>query len=264
MKQLPFCLLMVIFSGCAVPKEKPRLGVLPVFDQPLCTERQRAAVCEDECVRRLTAFAGRGMQATVVVRARDAAAPQGTADRIGAGVVIDASGRIFTAYHVVRDMTAISATPRRVGGAGGKLVYGETAAVPMRVVSFAERLDLALLEPAGPGWLPEPITVDRTVHAFAANQKLWVFGSRAVSYGGYVSTGETVEARSPDGRRLPDLIKVGVPAVERDLGGPVIAANGDVVGIMLAADEGAGSVYFMPVSIPVQLFGLTWITEVSP
>jgi len=257
-------LFCVILTNCAAPREKPRLGVLPAVNGPLCTDRTRSAVGEDECVRRLTAFAGRAMHATVVVSARNAPRPgeQAAEPAVGAGVIVDADGRVFTAYHVVRGMTEITAISRQVGGADGRLVYGDMPGVPMTVAAYAERLDLALLEPVTPGRLPGPITVDRMVRSFSAGQKVWLFGSRAVGYGGYVTTGVTETVQLPNGELRPDLIEVGVPVVGRDLGGPVLSAAGDVVGIMVVADEKNKRAFFIPVSIAVQLFGLTWITEV--
>ena len=262
MNKLSLGFLCLIVSACAAPRANPKLGVLPDFDHLPCAESIRAKVGDAECSRRLTAFVGRGLRATVVLRQAGSTGPVAAGEQAGAGVVIDAAGRVLTAYHVIRGLNGITATVREVGGADGRFVYRDARVVPMRVVAFAERPDLALLEPEQPVEMPEPLPVDPAVRSFRQNYRYWFFPSRPVAYGGAIVSGLTETAVAADGAARADLVEMNVPAVAGDQGGPVVSYAGNVVGIMLLENTAKKTAYFIPVSIAVQLFGLTCVTEV--
>lgn len=253
MRTMTLSLMIAATLVSCAPRPKPKLGVLPSTVAPPCTDAERKTIPDDECIMRLTAFAGRGMRATVMLHA-PVGVGQGTkAVYAGAGVVIDRKGRVLTSYRVIKDLPAVVATLRRVGGAGGKIVYAEDVTVPMAVVSYAEHADLALLEPVGETPMPEPLVVNGTVRSFRQSEKVWLFGSRAVTYGGPVT--------DPDGYSDGEHVTVGIPAVGRDMGGPVLSQQGEIIGVMTvpASDDAAAS--FVPVSIAVQLFGLPAVCD---
>jgi len=256
MKSPALLMSCVLLSGCAAspPAPKPKLGVLPVFDHLICAESIRAKVGDAECRRRLTAFIGRGLKATVVLRA--AAPGNAPSPVVGAGVVIDAAGRVLTSYRAVRGLAAVSATVREVGGSDGRFVYRDARVVPLRLVAFSERPDLALLEPERPGGMPEPLPLDLTARSFRQDYRYWFFAASPTAFGGSIISGITESRRLDGGQELNDLVGLNVPSGAADLGGPVISYKGDLVGIMLFSDGASRTSYFVPAHIAAQIFGL--------
>lgn len=247
-------LLTAALAACATnAQKKARLGHLPVFDKPPCTEAEKVSLGLDECTRRLLAFVGRGMQSTVLLRSVTTTRKGETSELKGVGVVVDGHGRILTAYNVVHDAQQIVAVVREVGGADGRLFYEEERTVPMRIKAFTESLNMALLEPAQEATLPNPFVVDPTVRAFGEGEALWFFGSSTLFRSGLVSLeSEDLDSLEHSG----DLYEVGIPASRTDLGGAVFTPEGKIVGVVVGlAKEGAAS-YFVPVSTATQLFDL--------
>lgn len=243
-------LLMLSFTACAASdKPKPRLGILPDFDGPLCTEDEKKSLGLDECTRRLLAFVGRGVQSVVVLRTSSVAGLEKQENFVGAGIVLDDQGHVLTAYSAVVDIPEINVIVRAVGGADGRLLYDEGIVVPMHVRSYAERLNIALLEPAEPQRFPRPFMVDASVQWLDEGEKLWLFASPTLFTSG------TVIVRDGEYSSF-DLVRVGFPVKDADLGGGVISSDGRVVGIVVGSGHDGESSFVVPVSTAVQLFDI--------
>lgn len=246
-----FLSAMIILSTACTSRVKPQLGILPDFDKPLCTEKELVSLGLDECSRRLLAFIGRGVQSVVVLRSVTTTKRVETSEVKGTGIIMDAHGRVLTAYSTVHDVPKIVALVRTAGGADGRLLYDEVRKVPMRIKSYSKRLNIAFLEPEEPQSFPRPFVVDPSVRWFEPEEKLWFFGSPTLFSSGFV-----VEDDSGSRESTLDLFEVGIPVSGADLGGGVVAPDGRIVGIVVGPGVEKKTSYIVPISTPVQLFDI--------
>lgn len=134
--------------------------------------------------------------------------------RQGSGFLVDASGRIVTNYHVIRD-----ARSARVKLSNGD-VYEE-----VEVLAEDERRDLAVLQVAGFQLPSLPMGNSDSVR----------IGSPVVLIGSPLGLANTVSTGIVSGRRQEDegyqLLQVTAPASPGSSGGPVLSIDGSVVGV---------------------------------
>lgn len=171
-------------------------------------------------------IAERVAPAAVLIKA---VTPDGTAT--GSGFIVDASGTIVTNLHVVRGATTVAVKTK----AGD--VYDQ-----VKVRAFDERKDLAVLQVAGFG-LPT---------VALGNSDSLKQGDPVVLYGnplgleGSLSTGVVSSVRALEaGYRV---IQTDASANPGNSGGPLVAASGEVVGVLAFKLRGAEGLNF---AIPI-------------
>ena len=138
---------------------------------------------------------------------------------VGSGFFISADGQVMSAYHVVR------------GGGGVRVVTSDGSRLPATVVGFDEFRDVALLQVEA----DEPrdfLPLETTTPTFGEDV-LAIGNSRgqfnAPRSGRVTALGQTLGASFPE-----DLIAMTVPLAPGDSGGPVLNAQGEVIGVVTA------------------------------
>lgn len=157
----------------------------------------------------LEELAERASRAVVLIDVRTA-----TDKRQGSGFLVDPSGRILTNEHVIRGARTL-----RVKLASGD-VYDAVS-----ILAADERRDIAVLQVAGFDLPSLPLANSDSVRV----------GNPVVLIGSPLGLENTVTTGIVSGRRAePEgyhLLQVSAPASPGSSGGPVLARNGDVVGI---------------------------------
>jgi S1-C subfamily serine protease len=160
---------------------------------------------------------------------------------LGSGVIVNASGAILTAFHVVDGATRI-----RLSFVDGTRTNGQ-------IVSSDPANDIAVLVPERP---PRPIVPavlggagqigDET---FAVGHPLGFVGS--LTSGVISGLDRTVEA--PDGTRLRGLIQFDAAVNPGNSGGPLLNRGGQVVGIVTGLANPARDGYFSGIGFAVPI-----------
>lgn len=157
----------------------------------------------------LEELAERASRAVVLIDVRTA-----TDKRQGSGFLVDPSGRILTNEHVIRDARTL-----RVKLASGD-VYDAVS-----ILAADERRDIAVLQVAGFDLPSLPMANSDSVRV----------GNPVVLIGSPLGLENTVTTGIVSGRRAePEgyhVLQVSAPASPGSSGGPVLARNGEVVGI---------------------------------
>jgi hypothetical protein len=157
----------------------------------------------------LEELADRATRAVVLI---DVRAPSGS--RQGSGFLVDPSGIILTNHHVVRGARSL-----RV-----KLASGDVYDV-VTLLAVDERRDLAILQVAGFDLPALPL----------ANSDSVRIGNRVVVIGSPLGLENTVTTGIVSGRRREpegfQLLQISAPASRGSSGGPVLAADGRVIGV---------------------------------
>ena len=159
---------------------------------------------------------------------------------LGTGVVVAADGTVLTANHVIADRSAIS------------LVFSDGTKSAARVAAANPARDVATLTPAT---LPQPVvpatlggTVEVGGQVVAIGNPLGL--TYSVSSGVVSAVGRTA---TTDGGSFSGLIQFDASVNPGSSGGPLLDAQGDVVGIVLSiADPGrddafAGIAFAVPI-----------------
>jgi S1-C subfamily serine protease len=205
------------------------------LDAPSCAGRM-------EFVRRMYA-------STVLLHVTKYAPETGVTYSGGTGTVIDATGRVLTAHHVVDNARFIVVGIRRLGDDGRSVV--RVRDVPMEVVSSDAASDVALLRPTvSTETFPPPLEMRRT--PIREGETLWHFGN--VSFWGYGRVnGLGVSFDGTDG-----LTRVDFACRHGDSGGPFVDTDGRLVGVLVKKDgdgEGVGQTYFTPIGAALDALG---------
>jgi S1-C subfamily serine protease len=160
-----------------------------------------------------------------VVRVRKVTANGGATEDSGTGVVVIDDGTILTSLHVV------------AGAASLSVVFADGTESPATLISTTPEQDLAVLQARR---LPddlEPATMRSTRDLRMGDRVIAVgfpFGIGPSLSGGVVS-GMGREYRTPDGDRvLTNLIQFDAAVNPGNSGGPLVTADGQVVGIVTA------------------------------
>ena len=163
-----------------------------------------------------------------------------TAD-LGTGVIVNASGAILTALHVVEGATTI------------RLFFVDGTRSNGQIVSEDPDNDIAVLVPERP---PEPIVPavlggvgqigDET---YAVGHPLGFIGS--LTSGVISGLDRTID--SPDGKRLRGLIQFDAAVNRGSSGGPLLNRGGQVVGIVTGLANPSRDGYFTGIGFAVPI-----------
>ena len=180
----------------------------------------------------------------VQIEARRASST-GDAEGLGTGVIVNASGAILTAFHVVDDATRI-----RLSFVDGTRSRGQ-------IVSVDPANDIAVLVPDRP---PDPIVPAVLGGGSQVGDEAYVVG-HPLGFVGSLSSGvisgleRTVEA--PNGRILRGLIQFDAAANPGNSGGPLLNRGGQVIGIVtgLANPSRDGNFIGIGFAVPIGAAG---------
>ncbi|MDV3220948.1 S1C family serine protease [Intrasporangium sp.] len=160
------------------------------------------------------------IQPSLVLITTRGANSEGEFGGTGAGVIVNATGAILTALHVVEDADSIT------------VAYTDGTRSPATIASADPDNDIAALEPET---LPETVVpavlgggVQIGTPVYAVGHPLGLPGSLSA---GVVSALDR-DVRVDGGRRLRNLIQIDAAVNPGNSGGPLLNANGQVVGIV--------------------------------
>ena len=159
---------------------------------------------------------------------------------LGTGVIVAADGTVLTANHVIADRSPIS------------LVFSDGTRSTATVASADPKHDVAALAPAT---LPQPVVPATLGGAVQVGGEVVAIGNPlgltySVSSGVVSAVGRTA---TTNGGRFPGLIQFDASVNPGSSGGPLLDAEGNVIGIVLSiADPGrddafAGIAFAVPV-----------------
>ena len=141
--------------------------------------------------------------------------------------MLDANGDIVTNDHVVQGSTAI-----RVGLSGG-------ATYPATIVGTDPSTDIAVLHVNAPASALHPLALD--TGSVQVGDPVYAIGNpfgleRTMTAGIVSATGR--EIKSPNGLTIPNAIQTDAPINHGNSGGPLIGADGRVVGVSSQIEGG--------------------------
>ena len=177
----------------------------------------------------------------VQIEARSASATGGDDTGLGTGVIVNASGAILTALHVVDDAGRI-----RLGFVDG------TRSVA-RIVSADPANDIAVLMPDRP---PETIVPAVLGGAGQVGDETYAVG-HPLGFVGSLSSGvisgleRTIEA--PGGRKLRGLIQFDAAVNPGNSGGPLLNRGGQVIGIVTSLADPSRDGFFTGIGFAVPI-----------
>ncbi|TFD54715.1 trypsin-like serine protease [Cryobacterium frigoriphilum] len=156
----------------------------------------------------------------------------------GTGVVLSSDGLILTNNHVIEGSTSISVTVATTG---------ET--YPAEVVGTDSSADIAVLQLTDAFGLT-PADLDTTSAVAVGDAVTGVgnaggTGELTAAAGAVTSLDETITAQNSDGSNaetLSELIEINAQIESGDSGGPLLDADGEVIGINTAASSGTANV----------------------
>lgn len=159
---------------------------------------------------------------------------------LGTGVIVGADGTVLTANHVIADGSPVS------------LVFSDGTKSAARVASADPGHDVATLVPAT---LPQPVVPATLGGAVQVGGEVVAIGNPlglaySVSSGVVSAVGRTADT---NGGRFSGLIQFDASVNPGSSGGPLLDANGNVIGIVLSiADPGrddafAGIAFAVPI-----------------
>jgi S1-C subfamily serine protease len=155
----------------------------------------------------------------------------------GTGIILSADGTILTNDHVVSGATSIRVTVESTGKAYVAKVVGTDAAN-----------DVAVLQLEGAsGLTPASLDTDgvQVGEAVTGVGNAGGTGTLTAAAGKVTALGQTITTESEGtaaGETLTDLIRTDAPIVSGDSGGPLLDADGEVVGIDTAASSGSAEI----------------------
>jgi putative serine protease PepD len=163
---------------------------------------------------------------------------------LGTGVIVADDGTVLTANHVIADRSAVS------------LVFADGTRSAATVASTDPAHDIAMLSPAT---LPQPVVPATLGGAAQVGGAVVAIGNPlgltySVSSGVVSAVGRTATASSG---KFSGLIQFDASVNPGSSGGPLLDANGDVIGIVLSiADPGrdeafAGIAFAVPIGTAV-------------
>ena len=160
---------------------------------------------------------------------------------LGSGVIVNASGAILTALHVVDDATTI------------RLAFVDGTRSTGQIVSADPENDIAVLVPDRP---PQPIVPAVLGGAGRIGDETYAVG-HPLGFTGSLTSGvisgldRTVE--TPGGRRLRGLIQFDAAVNPGSSGGPLLNRGGQVIGIVTALANPSRDGYFTGIGFAVPI-----------
>lgn len=168
----------------------------------------------------------------------------GEGEAAGTGIVVDSDGLVVTNHHVVADSTSIKVTDATTGKTYRARVVGSDAKHDVAVLRLvgASGLATAHLDAGG-------VTTGEAVTAVGdANGA----DTLTAATGTVIRLSKSITVQGDDGStsRLQRLIQVDADIIPGDSGGALLDADGDVVGMNVAASEGSSTIagFVIPVA----------------
>src|SRR5438105_234402 len=153
----------------------------------------------------------------------------------GTGIVLTSSGEVLTNNHVIQGATSVDV-----------VVPGTSHHYSARVVGYDQTADVAVLQLSGASNLKtaalgdsSKLTTGQAVHAVGnagGTGTLTPAGGTITGLGKAITVGDTQGAS----KRLTGLIETNAALQPGDSGGPLLTANGRVIGMDTAASTGFG------------------------
>lgn len=163
---------------------------------------------------------------------------------LGSGIVVDASGDILTALHVVAGATSIEVTFGD-GSTSGATVGSQQSAQDVAVLK-ADRLPSTIM----PATLGNPRSVQIGDEAYLVGNPFGLAGSMTAG----VISGLDRSFRNPDtGLVLTGLIQFDAAANPGNSGGPLLNRAGQVIGIVTALINPTGQDVFVGIGLAVPI-----------
>lgn len=170
----------------------------------------------------------------------------------GTGLVLDADGTVVTNHHVVEGATAIEVTVVSTGDTYTARYVGGNAATDVAVLQLE---DASGLTPVALSDEPAEVGDEITAVGDAGGDG----GALTASPGTVAALHDDITVESTDGSAggtaLTDLIRMDAHVVPGDSGGAVLDADGEVVGMNVAASSGTRDVtgYAIPIATVEQV-----------
>ncbi|WP_052462702.1 S1C family serine protease [Nigerium massiliense] len=166
----------------------------------------------------------------------------------GTGMVLTASGQVLTNYHVVEGSTAIKVTVPTTEQTYTATVLGHDASRDVALLQLAKASNLTVIRPD-----TDPLSVGEAVTAVGnANGQ----GYLSAASGRITTTRTTVTVNSDNlagSETLRDVMATDAKAQPGDSGGPMLDAQGEVVGMTTAGGTGGG---YRPTSATTTSFAI--------
>lgn len=165
----------------------------------------------------------------------------------GTGMVLSSDGTVLTNYHVVEGATAIEAQDVTTGRSYDATIVGYDAENDVAVLRLEDASGLQTVTTDTSGDL---VVGDAVVGVGDADGDK---GTASAAAGTVTALDRSVSVRSDSGQateQLRDMIEVAADIRSGDSGGPLYAADGEVVGMDTAASSGSADVtgYAIPIA----------------
>jgi S1-C subfamily serine protease len=163
---------------------------------------------------------------------------------LGSGVVVNDSGDILTALHVIDKATEI------------KITYADNTQATAEVIGAEPDNDIALLHPTQPPGLIVPALLGNPYamrvgdEAFAVGNPMGLTASMSA---GVISGFNRSIPIGEDGRRLEQLIQFDTAVNPGNSGGPLLNRQGQVVGIVTALANPSEQNFFVGIGFAVPI-----------
>jgi len=149
-------------------------------------------------------------------------------EQLGSGFVLDTNGDVVTNDHVV------------AGGSHVRVGFGGDKTYPATVVGTDPASDLAVLRVSAPHSLLHPLAFGAST-ATQPGDPVYAIGNpfglqRTITAGIVSATGRDIQA--PDGRTIPDAIQTDTAINHGNSGGPLLDADGHVIGVTSQIEGG--------------------------
>lgn len=229
-------LLTMPLAACA---SAPVVPMRPCIDSsvkkpPELCPGLSAAACGER-----TAYVRKAVASTVYIHASSYDPKDGMSYHGGTGTVIDETGSVLTAEHVVRGAIFVVISTRRLSDDGKDVL--RVRDIPMRVIVASQEKDVALLRPLVAGeTFPPPMPMRRGNPP--DGEDLWQVGSTS-----YWMHGKFLSAGNCNGDKC-GLLKVDLVSNPGDSGGPLVTPQGELAGVLIRNDgHGKVPTYFVPI-----------------
>lgn len=174
-----------------------------------------------------------------------------SAESAGTGIILTSDGLILTNNHVVEGSTATQVTDETTGKTYEATVVGtdKTHDIAVLQLQDASGLTTASLEKSDSAAVGDAVTAVGNAGGT---------GDLVAAAGTVAAVDQTITTQSEagvDGETLSGLIQVDADIVSGDSGGPLLDAQGDVVGIDTAASSGSADItgFAIPISTALDI-----------